>query len=315
MQPDQDRARQEAVSWRIRLRDADAGTWEEFADWLREGPQNNRAYDEIAMLDEEMEAPRRIEPAAADGQGRARGWGRRIVIGGGLAAAASIAAALLVGGPFDRPQPSAHTVATGAGERRVVELADGSRVTLNGASAVAFDRDDPRLAHLVRGEALFAVVHKPGSPFRVNVAGYALTDLGTSFVVERREADIRVEVASGLVRIANADSGVDLGPGSVAKSEGGRLKLERKDPSSIGTWANGYLSYTNAPLGDVARDLARATGEQVAVSSGSADSRFTGIIRLNSDHRRLFAAVGAMVGLPVRRTAAGWVIGEGMPNG
>src|SRR3546814_12300513 len=74
----------------------------------------------------------------------------------------------------------ADRIETLAGEHRTVELADGSKIEINGASVVEIDADRPRFARLESGEAMFHVVHRDDDPFVVEPGGAKIVDLGKS---------------------------------------------------------------------------------------------------------------------------------------
>ncbi len=157
---------EQAISWVIRLRDAGAEEWEAFTRWLEADPSHLAAYEEAAMADLEAEAlpsrrPRPILPAEAPLPSRR--VGRRTFVGWGVAAAlvGAIGVAAL------QPGENLYAVATGAGEQRMVALADGSRIHLNGSTRLVLDRDNARFARLDEGEALFSVVHDDSRPFQV----------------------------------------------------------------------------------------------------------------------------------------------------
>src|SRR3546814_7021219 len=93
----------------------------------------------------------------------------------------------------------ADRIETLAGEHRTVELADGSKIEINGASVVEIDADRPRFARLESGEAMFHVVHRDDDPFVVETGGAKIVDLGTAFNVVRRDRQTSVAVSEGII--------------------------------------------------------------------------------------------------------------------
>ena len=86
----------EAIRWTVRLREADAGAWEEFTGWLEADPEHLLAYEEVASLDaglEELE-PQRAQSAEVV-RFQARPLLKRRALLGGAAAAMAAAAAWL----------------------------------------------------------------------------------------------------------------------------------------------------------------------------------------------------------------------------
>ncbi|MFX6838621.1 FecR family protein, partial [Acinetobacter baumannii] len=74
------------------------------------------------------------------------------------------------------------TERTRPGTTKELAFADGTRIDLNGQTALALDQADPRAVRLEQGEARFAVQHG-AKPFTVQAGGFELRDLGTVFNV------------------------------------------------------------------------------------------------------------------------------------
>jgi len=155
---------EQAIDWHIRQRDMSAAEWDAFATWLEDSPENARAYDLVAMADARLTAPAAepdmaaLEaPLAANDNG---GWGRWWLAGGVAAAVA-----LLTGPVLLNRRPDIRIEQTRAGETRAIALNDGTRVELAGGSRLRLDRNDPRVATLDTGQALFRVRHDAHAPF------------------------------------------------------------------------------------------------------------------------------------------------------
>jgi len=302
---------EQAIGWVIRLRDADADAWEAFTRWLEADPAHGAAYEEAALADAALDtmpaAPRPIalsvEPV------RRASTGRRAVIGWGMAAA--LVAAIGIG-TFPRGA-STYEVATAAGERRQVALADGSRLDLNGATRLVLDRDDPRFARVEQGEVLFTVVHDSSRPFRVETGAAHIQDLGTVFNVERNpDGSIEVQVAEGAVRFSEGRERVELRPGMGLRKEAGRRAIVgSRSAEAIGGWRDGRLSYSNATISEVAEDLARNMGLEVTADASVAGRRFSGVILLDRDAERVRRRVGALLEVEARRSGSGWLLTAG----
>ncbi len=129
--------------------------------------------------------------------------------------------------------------ATGQWETRVLE--DGTRITLNSASAVNLHYDAGRRAlELVQGEILLDVAKDPGRPFIVETAQGSIRALGTRFVVGR-EADAtvlsmlesRVEVRSATQAVNDDGAMIVSASQRVRMTAGGIGAIERIDARSI----------------------------------------------------------------------------------
>ncbi|WZB72121.1 FecR domain-containing protein [Achromobacter xylosoxidans] len=87
---------------------------------------------------------------------------------------------------------------------RVVELPDGSRVTLDAESAIALDyAAGKRVVRLLAGRALFeaAPAAQGGPAFTVTTPDASATALGTRYTVERQEHGTRVAVYEHRVQV------------------------------------------------------------------------------------------------------------------
>jgi transmembrane sensor len=170
---------------------------------------------------------------------------------------------------------SAAPVSTIAGERRTINLPDGSRVVLGVSSSLvprAGYGDGSRQVDLV-GEALFVVTHDAKRPFRVHIGNTIVEDLGTEFTVRAYGADssVRVAVSSGSVTVRRGMSGAPaavLAPRDVAFVEDtGEVRVSRGvDVSTYSAWTEGRLIFSDTPLAQVAQELERWYGVQVRIT-------------------------------------------------
>lgn len=298
---------EEAILWTIRLRHADSHEWEEFTGWLEADPAHLRAYEEVAAVDDAAAAllgSSSRKPVFTVEQPPRRSLGRRTVLGWGVAAA--FAGAISFAVLKENPKPQ--IVETGFGERRMIALEDGTRIHVNGATRLSIDGDNPRLVTLERGEALFMVVHDASNPFRVEAGSAVIQNLGTIFNVVHERERLAAAVAEGAVRFSSHGAKVDLTAGMSVRQSGDRLIVSRGDAAAVGAWREGQLSYSSAPLSEVAQDLSRNTGLAVKVSPDLAGRRFSGVIVLDGDRPRLLRRVAALLEVDVRPAGDGWIL-------
>ncbi|HEU4530186.1 MAG TPA: FecR domain-containing protein, partial [Steroidobacteraceae bacterium] len=102
--------------------------------------------------------------------------------------------------------------ATRIGERLVVTLADGSRVTLNTNTKLreVFDRTERRVV-LDHGQALFEVAHDTVRPFVVEAHDRRLVALGTAFDVRVDGTRVQVTMLEGIVAVERTSGAPDVG--------------------------------------------------------------------------------------------------------
>jgi len=148
-----------------------------------------------------------------------------------------------------KPGPMQEMV-TAAGQRAVLSLGDGTRVTLGVASRLRFPSrfGDIRDVYL-DGEAYFEVAHDPGRPFAVHTARAVARDLGTKFNVRAYHdtGDIVVAVAEGAVGLKAsgrpaADSLV------LRRADVGRTTADGRLSVTHAVELNAYLAWTRGEL-------------------------------------------------------------------
>ncbi|MBG0811571.1 FecR domain-containing protein [Methylosinus sp. H3A] len=223
----------------------------EFDAWLAADPAHARAYADISGM---FAQARELRPARRPQQRLARP-GRAAAWGGLLAASIAIAVWF---GDLSLLWRADHS--TGVGERRTAILADGSRVELDGASAVAIHFEaGRRRVRLLAGEAWFEVAPDPARPFVVEAAGGEVTALGTAFDVALTAGGARVAVGEHRVAVAS-------GGGKVIVAERQQTSFAAEAPAArpgdvaaeaIGAWRRGALVVEDRPLGEVLATFGR----------------------------------------------------------
>jgi transmembrane sensor len=170
------------------------------------------------------------------------------------------------------------SVATGAGEKRTITLADGSRIVVAPLSRVEMAGD--RSARLV-GEAYFVVMHDSSRPFRVETGDATIEDLGTSFVVRAGSGPepTFVAVQEGVVSLAPAASRRGTDALILREGESGLVSTGRAVRADSATWSHalawtrGEIVFDEMPLRDVAREINRWFGITVLLSDSSLERR------------------------------------------
>lgn len=301
---------EEALGWVIRTRDPDFADWDAFTLWLEADPAHASAYDVLMMADSELDSiipPQPVVmPVAANDPGVASH--RRLRwIGGGVVAAALVGTIAI--GLLNRSD--IYSVTTQPGEIRVIALDDGTKVELNGGTAMRFDRKDARFAALDAGEAAFTVRHDAAHPFRVTVGDAVFEDAGTVFNIVHTKAATRIGVSEGKVIYNPQAEAIALPAGRALAEDAQGLRVMDVAPATVASWRQGQLIYANAPVTQVAEDAARSLGLIVHFTPQARAMRFTGTIALDRDPTRFFAQAAPLMGLSAVRQGDGWLLKEG----
>lgn len=208
-----------------------------------------------------------------------------------MAIAASIAAILLIPilyffGSGKSPAPELLVYETAVGERKTVELADGSSVTLNAKSriSVAFSEQQRRIS-LRHGEVYLAVTPVAERPFELTVETHSISVIGTAFNVRYRNGPARVTVEEGRVRVVptNEYDGlapgnglarpVELGTGQQFDLEPGALPTELADEElgKHSAWRDGWLHFDDHSLAAVVEELQLHVDKRIVITSRRAE--------------------------------------------
>jgi transmembrane sensor len=172
-----------------------------------------------------------------------------------------------------------HTYRTAVGERRVIDLADGSRMTLAPQSQLTVGyQKSARQIDLV-GEALFEVRDAAAHPFVVRTHGAIIRVLGTRFDVRRYATDrmTTVRVSEGRVSTGPAIAGgaavvVTAGSMALVPDSAGPV-LTQSAVSTALTWTNNTLSFDGVPAATVFAELARWYAYDFRIADSALASR------------------------------------------
>ncbi len=251
--------RRQAAQWLVRLdHQADAETRQAFDAWLALDPQHGAAVarlrDHLAPL---QRLPAQPASAALRRTALARSPGRRIT---SLAVVALIGSSALLGTVYLQRGFISPDLSTHSDERRSERLADGSRIELDGDSAVDLQLDSrQRRVRLLRGQILVDVAKDPDRPFYVTTAQGSVRALGTRFIVERLED-------ATIVTMLESATQIDSAGRSQVLNAGQRLRLDSSGPGPVqqvdspalqNAWNDHQLLADDQPLPQVLERLAR----------------------------------------------------------
>lgn len=343
---------EQAARWFMRLQESATSpqTFMEWQEWLNAAPDNRAAYEDIedALLRVgRVSTPPRLPTAEQlagdkyDGSqsiaqwqantarqasqsrwSRWQGTGRRVAIAAGVILALCYGAWSWIG-YRNVAQLGSYSYTTAPGARQVVDLPDGSQVTLDADSALEVQFGAAvRALRLVRGEAYFQVARDPRRPFVVTAGLTRVTAVGTAFNVRMSDDRTVVAVIEGkveftaipLIAPALGDTAAVSGTAqpatrarlaaevaageAVSYVDDGNLQALPPHETSLATaWLDGRRQYRNESLRYVLADVDRYTGQRIELGGEAVgELRFTGTLNLKNSAAWLR---GLSVALPV----------------
>lgn len=307
-----------AALWALRLAEGEMTPEQQaaFDAWLDTDPRHGalleetvgawRAVDHYAGA-EPMMALR--EAALASARRTLRGGrGRfpvRHVVSGLLAATLVLA----IGGGLLWARLAPRVYETGVGERQVVALKDGSKISLDAATVVRVRyADGKRQLWLEHGRAKFDVAKDALRPFSVTAADKVVVATGTAFSVELIKTQVRVVLYEGHVAVLKRDAAsgsaqaarettIEIGqvpaerllvPGrelilpddSPARLAPQAAAVESADPVRSLSWEGGLLVFEDEPLDIVVDRMNRYAVKPLVVGDATTGRlRISGVFR------------------------------------
>jgi len=175
-------------------------------------------------------------------------------------------------------------ITTAQNEKKNIELADGTKVMLNGGSVLYYTKKFSGESRkvLLEGEAYFDVAHKPQQPFIVTTGNTTTRVLGTQFNLRHypEEAQTEVFLKEGKVIFGTDKSSVTLRPGEVATYHQIAERLDKSENlnENITAWQTGRLQFTKAPLSTVVNTLSRFYRKEILLlpEPNKLDCTYTG---------------------------------------
>ncbi|EJM97771.1 FecR domain-containing protein [Herbaspirillum sp. YR522] len=307
---------QQAAEWFAILRadDADATQQQRWHQWLERDARHHAAWKRVEAVNAEFGLlPASVDHRVLSRDGRRR---RRVV-----KTLAWLATGAGVAGSLGSTPPVRDYVAgldaqfrTARGQTSQQQLADGSTLWLNTASAAdaAFDDQLRRIA-LYRGEIMVQTAHDAHQPARalvVDTRAGRMQALGTRFLVRLEGQQVGLTVLQGRVRITPAGAG--LAASRVIQS-GQRVRFDRDGIGAAGAaddshaaWTRQLLMPDGMRLDEFLAELARYRPGYLGCAPEVAGLRLVGVYPIG-DTDRVLRALEATLPVRVRRISPWWV--------
>jgi len=325
---------EEACEWFIECRsgDLDAASQAEFDRWLRNSPEHQSAYLEIAAIWNEGPT---LDPAnrwdldtltaqAAADTGNVVALQRPAglatdpprLVGDGTATSSPTSAApvvrrrnlvaiaasiLLVATGFAAYVLIPRDVySTTLGEQRSLALHDGSTIQLNSLSKVRVRyTEHERTIELLQGQALFHVAKDSTRPFIVYSGPTRVTAVGTQFDVYRKTGDTIVTVIEG--RVAIRALLLAAGEQVTVTPQATRRTLH-PNVASATAWTQRQLVFDSASLVDVASEFNRYNERKLVIDPSALGALHISGVFSSTDPASLIRFLRDRPGLRVTET-------------
>ena len=253
------------------------------------GVRRTRSADRAAS------APKRVRPGFR--------WAARIATGAAVLTFAAVVFFLA------QRDSGLATLATGPGETRLVELADGSTVRLLANSELAYRRAEDGVVFdrftRLRGNAFFDVA--PGREgFTIELPTAVVMVLGTSFGIQSDDQQARVYLATGRLSVSSPearDMPVVLEPGQMTTiSRDARPAAPTDTSMSEALDWTGLLVFVDTPMDKVSNRLSSVFGLDLRVDPGLQHETLTGTFERTAGADAVVEAVAAALGASVDST-------------
>jgi transmembrane sensor len=308
----------EAASWRVRLTEAGLHRSPEFEQWIGD-EANQAAWDQVSrawtIFDSHVPELSEARTAALkDAQNTRTGLAgyrkvRRLVE---LIAAVMLVAAIGAGGYFWLNRSDEYT--TAAGERRVITLADGSKLSLDTNSDVTVRYGKrARDLRLLKGQARFDVAHDKTRPFSVLAGNQKIIATGTAFNIDIAGPEVLVTLIEGHVVVLgeNESAAVQPWPHRIELRAGQQLaatasaapQVTQANIRKTTAWTRGQIVFDDEALYSVVERINRYGSTQVVIADRQVGAmKISGV--LNAGDVQGFIDIVTHY-LPVKATSVG----------
>lgn len=323
---------EQAAAWYARV-SADDVTLQDFEDleaWLGQDPEHRRMFEltertlgKLTSLgdDPRLQALHDSVPGILSSSEdakivplrpgrRRRRWAlqpRQMALAAGVLVALFVPLLYFMG---SQEAPEATNYETAVGERKAIDLEDGSSITLNTDShlTVMFSEDERNVV-LWNGDLFVEVAKDPDRIFTVNVGAHRVTATGTALDIRYRDDPARVTVHEGRVRVALTvdDSGsgkeLELRAGQQLTLVAGAtpITLSGDELSKAADWRNGLLHFERSTLADVVRELEAYLDQPIILTSRKVEELDVGGSINVDDVDSMLSALEALLPIQVTR--------------
>ena len=299
---------EQAVSWLIEMQDGglSPGRQQAWEQWLQAHSEHQRAWEHIQRINQRLRGL--SSPLAHAALNAPKSNSRRqalkllLLLGAGTALTYGVRDQLPI-------TPLLADFSSPVGQRRTLQLHDGSQVQLNTASSVDVRfNGQQRVIRLLEGEMLLTAAQDP-RPLQVLTAHGVLQPQAARLNV--RQFSDRTEVAVfdgqvGLMPTAHSGSPLWIQPHQQLSFNRQAWNPPRPLDAGSGAWTDGMLVAGHMRLGDFLEELGRYRRGQLRCDSQVADLLISGTYPLD-DSERILDLLQISLPVRVKRFTRYWV--------
>lgn len=299
---------EQAVQWLLELQQGplDPRQQQAWQRWLHADGEHRRAWDHIQKVNQQFSGlPGSLVQAtvgAPHSPGRRRALKALLLLG--MAGATTLALRQQHWLP-----PLVADYRSPLGQRRQLQLDDGSRIHLNTTSAVdvRFDAGQ-RLIHLLEGEIMLTAV-ADARPLLISTDQGLITAGRGQVNVRQKPGSTQVQALQGAVTLQAA--GLHGEPQRLADGQQLEFERQRFNPprpldANSGAWVDGMLIAAHMRLGDFLAEVGRYRRGQLDCDARAANLLLSGSFPLG-DTEKILDSLEAALPVNVRRFTRYWV--------
>ncbi|AZF03909.1 FecR domain-containing protein [Pseudomonas sp. R5-89-07] len=299
---------EQAVLWWLEMQQGRLTPRQQLAwqQWLEAHSEHQRAWDQIQRVNQRLRGmPSPLAHAALNAptsNSRRQALKLLLILGAGSAAAWSLRQQHIL-------PPLTADYRSPVGQRRTVQLADGSQLQLNTGSAVDVHFDSQqRLVRLLEGEILLTA-RAGATPLRVLTGQGLLSSQAARLNVRQFNDHSQLSVLDGHVEVMpNHYSGLPLTVTAAHQVNYTRKGWDSPRPTDAnsGAWADGMLVAAHMRLEDFLGELGRYRRGQLKCDPQVANLLLSGSYPLE-DSERILDLLEVSLPVTVRRFTRYWV--------
>ncbi|MDT3228583.1 FecR domain-containing protein [Pseudomonas sp. rhizo25] len=299
---------EQAVHWLLEMQQGaltprQQAAWQQ---WLNAHSEHQRAWEQIQQVNQRLRGmPSPLAHAALNAptlRSRRQALKLLLILGAGSAAVWSLRQQHIL-------PPLSADYRSPVGQRRTVQLADGSQLKLNTGSAVDVHIDgQQRLIRLLEGEILLTA-HAGDTPLRVLTGQGLLSSQAARLNVRQFNDHTQLAVLAGQVEVTpNNYGGLPLNVAAAHQMNFTRKGWDTPRPTDAnsGAWADGMLVAAHMRLEDFLSELGRYRRGQLHCDPQVANLLLSGSYPLD-DSERILDLLEVSLPVKVRRFTRYWV--------